>query len=142
MAAAKSGDTVKVHYTGKLEDGTVFDSSRERDPITFTLGSGNVIPGFDQGVQGMQPGESKTLKIPPTDAYGERQDKLVVDVPSNRFPEEIDPKVGEQYQMQQSDGRTVNVTVTEMKDEMVTLDANHPLAGKTLIFDVELVAIG
>jgi FKBP-type peptidyl-prolyl cis-trans isomerase 2 len=142
MAEAKSGDTVKVHYTGKLEDGTVFDSSRERDPITFTLGSGNVIPGFDQGVAGMQPGESKTLKILPNDGYGERQDKLVVDVPSSRFPEEIDPKVGEQYQMQQSDGRTVNVTVTNMKDDMVTLDANHPLAGKTLIFDVELVAIG
>ncbi len=142
MAAAKSGDTVKVHYTGKLEDGTVFDTSKERDPITFTLGSGNVIPGFDQGVQGMQPGESKTLTIPPGDGYGERQDKLIVDVPSERFPEEIDPKVGEQYQMQQSDGRTVNVTVTHMKDEMVTLDANHPLAGKTLIFDVELVAIG
>ena len=142
MAAAKPGDTVKVHYTGRLEDGTIFDTSKERDPITFTLGSGNVIPGFDRGVEGMQPGENKTLTIMPNDGYGERQDKLIVEVPSSRFPEEIDPKVGEKYQMQQSDGRTVNVTVTHMKDDMVTLDANHPLAGKTLIFDVELVAIG
>lgn len=142
MAAAKPGDTVKVHYTGRLEDGTIFDTSKERDPITFTLGSGNVIPGFDRGVEGMQPGENKTLTIMPNDGYGERQDKLIVEVPSSRFPEEIDPKVGEKYQMQQSDGRTVNVTVTHMKDDMVTLDANHPLAGKTLIFDVELVGIG
>ena len=142
MAAARSGDTVKVHYTGKLEDGTVFDTSKERDPITFTLGTGNVIPGFEQGVQGMQAGENKTITIPPADGYGERQDGLIVEVPSDRFPEEVDPKVGEQYQMQQSDGRTVNVTITDMREDTVTLDANHPLAGKTLIFDVELVDIG
>ena len=125
----------------QIEDGEVFDSSREREPLEFTVGAGNVIPGFDTGVIGMAAGDQKTVTIEAEQAYGKRRDELVMEVKKDVFPENITPEVGQQLQMDQPDGQAVNVVVSEMKEEMVTLDANHPLAGKTLIFEIEVVAI-
>ncbi|UCG62092.1 MAG: peptidylprolyl isomerase [Candidatus Zixiibacteriota bacterium] len=142
MSQVKSGDKIKVHYTGKLEDGTVFDTSEGRDPFEFTVGAGNVIPGFDQGVMGMSEGATKTITVPPEEAYGQSRADLVAKVDKSAFPESIDPKVGQQLQMEQSDGDPINVVVSNIEGDTVTLDANHPLAGKTLIFEVELVSIG
>ena len=142
MKNAKEGDKVKVHYTGKLKDGTVFDSSVERDqPLEFTLGKGEVIAGFETAVQGMQVGDSKTTDIPAANAYGERRDEMVFEVPNNNIPENINPQVGQQLAVKQNDGSTMPVTVTEIKKESIIIDANHPLAGKDLIFDIELVEI-
>ena len=141
MAPAKHGDTVQVHYTGTLEDGTEFDSSREREPLVFTLGEGQVIAGFDQALLGMQPGETKRVNIPADEAYGQYEDDLVFEVDREQLPPDFAPSLGEQYQMQQPDGQTVVVTVSEVSPEGVTLDANHPLAGYDLTFDLELVAI-
>lgn len=142
MNQAKKGDTVKVHYTGKLEDGTVFDSSIEKEPLTFTLGEGNMIKGFESAVLGMQVGDSKTAVIVSDEAYGQRNEEMVVEVPANNVPENISPEVGQQLAIQQPDGRTIPVTVTQVDEEKVTLDANHPLAGKDLVFDIQLVDIG
>jgi FKBP-type peptidyl-prolyl cis-trans isomerase 2 len=141
MAEAKSGDTVKVHYTGKLGDGTVFDSSREGDPLEFTLGQNQVIPGFEQAVVGMEPGQSKTAELPSGEAYGPRYDEMVIEVEKKQIPEQIDPQVGQRLQIRQADGRAIGVTVTEVTEEKVTLDGNHPLAGQNLTFDIELVDI-
>ncbi|WP_119068474.1 FKBP-type peptidyl-prolyl cis-trans isomerase [Aggregatilinea lenta] len=141
MAEAKSSDTVRVHYTGRLEDGTVFDSSLEREPLEFTLGEGQVIPGFEEGVVGMNPGASKTIEIDVERAYGPYRDDMLLAVDRGQFPENIEPNVGQRLQLRQPDGQTMLVTVSEVGDEQVTLDANHPLAGKNLIFDVELVEI-
>ena len=139
MATAKSGDKIQVHYTGKLEDGTTFDSSAGREPLQFQLGEGQVIPGFDQGIIGMEYGEKKTITIPPEQAYGDRRDDLVTEVESSVFPEEVKPAVGAKLQMELKDGNKIPVEITAIEGEKVTLDANHPLAGKTLIFEVELV---
>lgn len=142
MSKAKSGDTVKVHYTGKLEDGTVFDSSKEREPLEFTLGAQAVITGFDNGVQGMEVGEAKSITIPPEDAYGDPRSELISTVEKKLFDQQnITPEVGKQLQIPQDDNRFLNVIITAVDDNNVTLDANHPLAGKTLVFDVELVEI-
>jgi peptidylprolyl isomerase len=141
MSQAKAGDKVKVHYTGKLEDGTVFDSSKDREPLEFDLGSGNVIPGFENGLLGMEPGESKTLTIAPDEAYGQINSDLVATVERKQFPENITPEVGLQLQMTQPSGQPLNVTIVNIVGDSITLDANHPLAGKTLVFDVELVAM-
>lgn len=141
MSQAKDGSKVKVHYTGKLDDGTVFDSSKDRDPFEFTIGTGSVIPGFEKGVVGMAAGETKTLTIPPDDAYGQKRDELVADVKKSHFPPDISPELGQQLQMQQPDGRPLNVVVTKIEGEDITLDANHPLAGKTLTFEIELVEV-
>ena len=141
MSQVKSGDKIKVHYTGKLEDGEGFDSSREREPLEFTVGAGNVIPGFDTGVIGMAAGDQKTVTIEAEQAYGMRRDELMLEVKKDVFPDNITPEVGQQLKMDQPDGQAVDVVVSEMKGEMVTLDANHPLAGKTLIFEIELVTI-
>jgi len=141
MSQAKDGDKVKVHYTGKLEDGSVFDSSKDRDPLEFVIGSGSVIPGFDTGVKGMAIGSTKTVTIPEKDAYGSRRKELVTVVDKSEFPDKITPEVGKKLQVGQPDGRVLNVAITEIDGESVTLDANHPLAGQTLIFELELVEI-
>jgi peptidylprolyl isomerase len=141
MAQAKSGDKVKVHYTGKLKDGTVFDSSADREPLEFTIGEGQIIPGFEQAVVGMNPGDSKVATIPVDEAYGPRRDEMMINVDKGQFPDHITPEVGQKLQMQRSDGRMIMVTVTDISEENVTLDANHPLAGQDLTFDIKLVEI-
>jgi peptidylprolyl isomerase len=140
MAEAKSGDKVRVHYTGTLDDGQVFDSSRGRDPIEFELGSGQVIPGFEQAITGMEPGQERRVTIEAEKAYGPHREENVVTVGRDQFPDEIAPEVGQQLQMNQG-GQAFRVTVTEVSEEGVQLDANHPLAGRDLTFDLELVAI-
>ncbi|MEM9923230.1 MAG: peptidylprolyl isomerase [Cyanobacteria bacterium P01_D01_bin.50] len=141
MAQAKSGDNVKVHYTGKLDDGTVFDSSADRDPLQFSLGSGNVIPGFEEAIVGMTPGESKTTIIPPEQAYGPQRDELVITVEKEQIPSDLSVEVGQQLQISQNNGQVIPVIVTDVSDSKVTLDANHPLAGEQLTFDIQLVEL-
>ena len=141
MVQAKSGDTVKIHYTGKLDDGTIFDSSANREPLEFILDSGQVIPGFDSAVMGMSPGESKTEKIPMDQAYGPYRVEMVIEVDKQQLPPDLDPEVGQQLQIQQTNGQIIPVYVTEVNDSTVTLDANHPLAGQDLTFDIQLVEI-
>lgn len=141
MAQAKIGDTVRVHYTGKLDDGTVFDTSIGHEPLEFTIGDGRIIPGFEKAIIGMSPDESKTVTIPYNDAYGPYFNEMVIIVSKSQFPPNVNPEVGQQYQVPTPDGRMLIFKVTEMNDDSVTLDANHPLAGKDLIFDIKLVAI-
>jgi len=140
MAQAKQGDTVKVHYTGKLEDGTEFDSSVQREPLEFTIGEGKIIPGFEQAVVGMEPGEEKTVDVEADNAYGQHHDELIMVVDREQLPSEIDPQVGQQLQVRQGDQAFV-VQVTDVSDSEITLDRNHPLAGEDLTFDIELVEI-
>lgn len=142
MAQAKTGDTVHIHYTGRLGDGTVFDSSRDRDPLTFTLGEGQVIPGFEAAVTGMETGQSKTTEIPSDEAYGPRRPEMEMSMPRSQFPDGMNPEVGQQLQMQTPDGQAVPVMVTGTSEEAIDLDANHPLAGQDLTFDIELVKVG
>lgn len=141
MGPAKAGDTVRVHYTGKLEDGTVFDSSWEREPLAFQLGAGQIIPGFEKVVEGMTPGDKTTTLIPAAEAYGPRSEQALVTVPRSDLPPEIEPQVGQRLQMQQEGNHPLTVEIIQVDDDQVTLDANHPLAGKDLSFDIELVAI-
>lgn len=141
MEAAKKGDRVKVHYTGKLQDGTVFDSSIDREPLEFTLGDGNMIKGFDSAVQGLQKGEKVTAEIPSAEAYGDKKEDMFVEVPKSEVPENIKPVVGQQLQVQQANGQAMPVVVAEITEEKIVLDANHPLAGKDLTFEIELVEI-
>lgn len=138
---AREGDKVKVHYTGTLKDGTVFDSSRGRDPLEFTIGAGRLIPDFEQTVIGMSLGESRTITILAENAYGEYRDELVLVVDRDRFPPDLRPDVGQQLELRRPDGRVQTVTVTETSELSVTLDANHPLAGRDLTFDIELVEV-
>ena len=142
MSQAKAGDTVKIHYTGTLEDGTQFDSSEGRDPLEFELGSGQVIPGFDKAVEGMSVGEEKSVTIASDDAYGPHNQQMVQEVPKTALPANLEPKQGMALQAQGQDGQPINLTVTEVGEESITVDANHPLAGKALKFEIELVAIG
>ncbi len=143
MSKVKDGDTVKVHYTGTLtEEGTVFDSSEDREPLEFTLGNGKLIPGFEQAVVGMEEGDETTVEIESGDAYGQRREDLELEVAKSDLPDNIDPQVGMQLQMQQQEnGQAIPVQITAVEDEFVKLDANHPLAGKDLTFDIELVEI-
>ena len=142
MAQAKTGDTVKVHYTGKLEDDTVFDTSANRDPLQFTMGEGQLIPGFEQAVVGMNPGESKTINVPADEAYGPHHKEMIMEVPRNQFPVDLELEVDQQLQMvNQADGRKLIATVIDVSESDVTLDANHPLAGKDLTFDIQLMEI-
>ncbi|WP_441000254.1 FKBP-type peptidyl-prolyl cis-trans isomerase [Fodinibius sp. SL11] len=143
MSKVKDGDTVKVHYTGTLtEDGTVFDSSEDREPLEFTLGEGKLIPGFEKAVVGMKEGDDTTVEIESGDAYGQRREDLELEVAKSDLPDNIDPQVGMQLQMQQQEnGQAIPVQITAVEDEVVKLDANHPLAGKDLTFDIELVEI-
>ena len=138
---AKDGNTVKVHYTGKLDDGTIFDTSAEREPLEFTLGEGTLIPGFEEAVKGMQVGQSKVVNIPADQAYGQRRDELVMIIDQAQLPKDLEPEVGQRLQMQQVDGRTAVVIITEVAETTITVDANHPLAGKDLTFDLKLVEI-
>jgi peptidylprolyl isomerase len=141
MAQAQLGNTVKVHYTGKLDDGTVFDSTASRDPLQFSLGNGNVIPGFEQAVLGMSPGESKTTNIPADRAYGPHRPELVMVVERQQMPEDLSIQVGQPLQIRQNNGQTIPVIISQISDSKVTLDANHPLAGQDLTFEIELVEI-
>ena len=138
---ANDGDTVKVHYTGALEDGTVFDTSREREPLEFTLGEGQLIPGFEEAVMGMQVGQTKTVTIPAEEAYGPHHDEMVMVVERDKLPEGLKPAIGQRLQMQQPDSGTAVVVVTDVSETTITIDTNHPLAGKGLAFEIELVEI-
>ena len=141
MQQVKSGDTVKVHYHGKLTDGTTFDSSEGREPLEFEVGSGSVIPGFDSGVTGMQVGDKKTINIPVEEAYGQKQEDLFMEFPRDRFPADVKPEVGMQLNMSNGSDQNFPVVIKEVNDDTVILDANHPLAGEDLTFDLELVEI-
>ena len=138
---AKDGDTVRVHYTGTLEDGSTFDTSVGGEPLEFTLGEGGIIPGFEEAVKGMQVGQSKTVTIPAEEAYGPHRDDLVMVIPREQLPEGMNPDIGQQLQMQQTDGRTIVVIVIDVSETTITIDANHPLSGKDLTFEIELVEI-
>ncbi len=141
MSKVKEGDTVKVHYTGTLTDGTVFDTSAEREPLEFTLGQGQLIPGFEKAVVGMNVGDSTEVEIPSDDAYGESREDLVISVPKDQLPDDVEPQVGMQLQVNQQDGQPIPVRITDVGEENLTLDANHPLAGQDLKFEIELVEI-
>lgn len=141
MSKATSGSTVKVHYTGRLEDGTEFDSSRGRDPMEITLGGGQVIPGFESGLMDMAQGDKKTVTIPVDEAYGPVNAEMVQKVPLTDLPKDHTPVVGDQLMAHTPDGQQIPLVVTDISDDHATLDANHPLAGKTLIFDLEMVEI-
>lgn len=141
MAKAAKGDTVKIEYEGRLEDGTVFDSSEKRGPLSFKLGEGQVIPGFENAVEGMEEGEKKTETVESDEAYGPRLDQLTFSVPRENLPEGHEPKVGEVLRMEYRDGRKLDVLVTEADEGFVKMDGNHPLAGEDLTFDLELLEV-
>jgi peptidylprolyl isomerase len=142
MAQAQNGDAVKVRYTGKLHDGTIFESSEERDGLEFQLGGQQILPGVEKAVVGMSVGESKTITIAASDAYGPHRPELTVAVKRSDLPDDIEPEVGRQLVVRQPSGKASRVTVTDVDEESVTLDGNHPLAGKDLTFDLQLLEIG
>ncbi len=141
MAQAKEGDTVKIHYTGTLDDGTVFDTSENRQPLAIIIGKGRIIPALEDALVGMDAGESKTLKIAAVDAYGSYDEGLVKTVGRNVLADGLEPEVGQRLKGTRMDGQTFGVTVTDVSDKSVTLDANHPLAGEDLTFDIQLVGV-
>ena len=141
MQQVKKGDKIKVHYHGRLSDGSTFDSSEGREPLEFEVGSGAVIPGFDEGVTGMVAGEKKTINIPVDEAYGPAQEEMIMEFPISQFPDDIKPEVGMQLNMSDDDGQQFPAVVIDVNETNVFLDANHPLAGEDLTFDLELVEI-
>lgn len=141
MPIVKNGDTVKVHYTGKLDDGSIFDSSVSRQPLEVTLGQGQLIPGFENAVIGMSVGDKTTTNIPASEAYGEHQDNLEVTVEKSQLPADIIPEIGMQLQLNQPNGQAIPVQITHVDETNIVLDANHPLAGKDLTFEIELLEI-
>jgi peptidylprolyl isomerase len=141
MQQVKSGDKVKVHYQGKLTSGETFDSSAGRQPLEFEVGSGMVIKGFDDGVTGMKVGDKKTINISTENAYGEKNPDMLIEYPRSQFPENIELQVGTDLMMSSASGQQFQVKIADIKDDVVILDANHPLAGEELIFDIELVEI-
>ena len=141
MSEAKHGDTVKAHYTAKLKDGTVYDTSINRHPLQFTIGEGQIIPGFEQAVVGMRPGQSKTVQVPTDKAYGPHREDMVVTVDHSQFPESLEPEVGQTLEITGSDGLRTVATVADVSETRVTFDINHPLAGKELILDIQLIEI-
>jgi peptidylprolyl isomerase len=141
MQQAQQGDKVRVHYHGTLQTGETFDSSEGREPLEFTVGSGQVIRGFEEGVKGMSVGEKRKLEIPVNDAYGETNKDLIIEFPMAQFPAEMSPEIGQQLMMSNGSGQSFPVTIKEIKEDSVLLDANHPLAGQDLIFNIELVEI-
>ena len=142
MAEVKSGDVVKVHYTGKLLNGEHFDSSAGREPLEFTVGAGQMIPGFDAALPGMKIGDKKTINIPAKDAYGETDENAIIEFPKENVPADMKLEAGQQLTLSNQEGQPFPVTVKEIKDDVVVLDANHFLAGKELVFDIELMEIG
>ncbi|MEO6646016.1 MAG: peptidylprolyl isomerase [Chitinophagaceae bacterium] len=141
MQQVKNGDTVRVHYEGRLIDGSTFDSSEGREPLEFEVGSGMVIKGFDDGVLGMKAGDKKTLNIPAEEAYGDINPEMLYEFPKEHLPKDMEFEVGMGLNMTNELGEVIQVVVTEIKEEFITLDRNHPLAGESLIFDIELVEI-
>lgn len=141
MAGVKDGDKVKVHYKGTLDDGSIFDSSEGREPLEFEIGAGNMIPGFENGVRGMEKGGKKTIKIPSLEAYGPIYPDGISEVPKSEFPKDIKPQVGQKLQMADAEGHVLVVTIINVTEDKVTIDGNHPLAGKDLTFELELVSI-
>ena len=142
MTKAKTGDKVSVHYTGKLADGSIFDSTAGEEPLVFTLGEVEFIDGFIEGIMGMSAGEKKTVTLKPEQAYGQREEELVIEIPISEVPENIKIEVGDELELTDEEDETMLVTVSEISEASVTLDGNPPLAGETLTFDLELVAIG
>lgn len=141
MAAASEGKNVRIHYTGRLTDGTVFDTSEGREPFGFTVGAGEVISGFDTAVEGMAAGDERTVTIPAVEAYGPRRQDLVLDVPRQQLPADMELEPGKRLHMETQDGRTFQVTIMEVHDDHLKLDANHPLAGQDLTFDIQMVQV-
>jgi FKBP-type peptidyl-prolyl cis-trans isomerase SlpA len=141
MSEAKKDNLVKVHYTGKLDNGHVFDSSKDREPLEFKIGEGKLIPGFENGVIGMKLQESKTIKIPSAEAYGDKREELMIEVQNQQLPEELKPEVGMELVSKSPDGQEQVVKVAEVKEASIVVDANHPLAGQDLTFEIELVDI-
>lgn len=141
MKKAADGDRIKVHYTGTLGNGEVFDSSRDRDPLEFVLGEGQLIKDFEEAVVGMTAGEAKTFRVPAEKAYGAYSQDLLLEIPRETFPENIDPQPGLPLCMQRNDGEMLNVVITAVTEKTVTVDANHPLAGQDLAFDIEIVEV-
>jgi peptidylprolyl isomerase len=140
--ALEAGTRVLVHYTGTLDDGTTFDSSREREPLEVILGQDMVIPGFEKAILGLEPGQSITVTIPEEEAYGPHNEEMVIRVPKASFPPELTPAVGEQLILRSPDGNEVLALIVDVDDEEATLDANHPLAGFALTFEIELISVG
>lgn len=141
MSKAKKGDQVKVHYTGKLTSGEQFDSSTGRAPLGFTVGAGQMIKGFDEAIPGMSVGDKKTINISPEDAYGHKNESAIIEFPKANIPSDMKLEHGMKLQLQNAEGHPVQVVVTEIKDDVIILDANHELAGKELVFDIELMEI-
>jgi peptidylprolyl isomerase len=141
MREAQIGDLVSVHYTGKLKTGEVFDSSKDRDPLEFTLGNKELLTGFEDGVMGMKPGESKSVTLEPEDAFGDRREDLFLKLPKKEFPQNITPSIGLQLTLSNASGNKMTVVITEVGEKSVTLDGNHPLSGQTVVFDIKLLEI-
>jgi len=141
MAQAKAGDRVKINFTGKLEDGSVFANSADSEPLEFKLGEGKIIPSIENAVEGMNVGESKTVKVPPEQAYGQRHDEFVEEVGRDKFPKDVEPQVGQQFEVPQQEGQPMVIRVVDVSEQTVTLDGNHPLAGRDLTFELELLEI-
>jgi peptidylprolyl isomerase len=141
MRQAKHGDTVRVHYRGKLRDGSVFDASFDREPLQFTIGGGEIMPGFEEAVVGMNPGDFKTTEVSAEKAFGPYREDMLVVVDKSEFPENVEPKVGQSVPISRPDGPPIDLAVTEVTESAVTLDANHPLAGEDLKFEIELIDI-
>lgn len=142
MTQAKTGDTIKLNYTGKLDDGSVFDTTENRDPLQFVLGEDRLIKGFEAAVVGMNPGDTKTVQLEPEQAYGPRRDEMVLDINRSNLPEDMQPQVGQKLQLQPKEGgQPVDSTITRVSETDVTVDANHPLAGRPLTFEIELLEV-
>jgi peptidylprolyl isomerase len=141
MAQAKKGDSVKINFTGKLEDGSVFANTADGEPLEFKLGEGKIIPGIENAVEGMNVGESKSVEVPPEDAYGQRREELIQVVSRDKFPKNVEPRVGQQFEVSQQQGQSMVVRVVDTSEQSVTLDGNHPLAGRDLTFDLELLEV-
>lgn len=141
MAGIKINDVIKVHYVGKFENGNVFDSSEHREPLEFKVGEGNLIPGFENSVLGMKPGEKKTINIPAEEAYGETYADLIQEIEKQYLPEDILPEVGMELVTQTQEGQELYVTITEVRENSVIIDGNHPLAGKNLVFDITVIEV-